>query len=93
MPPFISFRVLDSRSPFMNDIFAISGKKQLCDLGCQSIHAKELSCSIEGTEFCTNKTSSNDVVVVVPATFLLQISLGNSGQRFCVYPVVAAWNM
>jgi hypothetical protein len=62
----------------MNDIFAISGKKQLCDLGCQSIHAKELSCSIQGTEFCTKKTSSNDVVVV-PATFLSKISLGNSG--------------
>jgi len=76
----------------MNDIFAISGKKQLCDLGCQSIHAKEMSCSIEGTEFGTNKTSSNDVVVF-PATFLLKISLGNSGQRFCVYPVVAARNM
>jgi hypothetical protein len=25
MPPFISFRVLDSRSPFMDDVFAISG--------------------------------------------------------------------
>jgi hypothetical protein len=34
MPPFISFRVSDSRSPFMNDIFAISGANPFMARSC-----------------------------------------------------------
>jgi hypothetical protein len=39
----------------MNDIFAISGKKQLCDLGCQSIHGRSCLAALKALSFAPTK--------------------------------------